>query len=48
MPTEHYDQSMRRNNHLKGAALTAATSAEARAEIAGHWPLDDMDEENYT
>jgi hypothetical protein len=27
--------------------LAAAKSAEERAEIAEHWPLDDMDEEKY-
>ena len=48
VPTEYYEEAMTRIKQLKGDALVAATSAEERAEIAAHWPLDDVDEEKYT
>jgi hypothetical protein len=32
----------------KQMKAAAATSAEERAEIVGHWPFDDMDEEKYS
>ncbi|KAG6329006.1 hypothetical protein ID866_10083 [Astraeus odoratus] len=48
VPTEHYEDAMTRSKWMKEKALAAAKSAEERAEIAGHWPFDDMDEEKYT
>jgi hypothetical protein len=39
---------MMHNKQLKEEVLAAAESAEERAEIAAHWPFDDMDEEKYT
>jgi len=47
VPTERYEEAMACSKQMKEEALAAATSVE-RAEIAAHWPLDDMDEENYT
>ena len=31
----------------EGDGLAAAESEEERAQIAVHWPLDDMDKEEY-
>ena len=47
VPTERYEKAMMHNKQLK-EVLAAAESAEERAEIAAHWPFDDMDEEKYT
>jgi hypothetical protein len=47
VPTEHYEV-MTRSKQLKEDVLAVAMLAEERAEIAAHWPLDDMDEEKYT
>lgn len=47
VPTEHYEEAMTRSKQLKENALAIAESAEERAEIAAHWPWDDMDEEKY-
>ena len=38
---------MARGKELKEAVLAEAKTAEERAEIEMHWPLDDMDEEKY-
>jgi hypothetical protein len=48
VPAEHYEEAMTRSKQMKGDTLAAAMSAEERAEIEEHWPLDDMDEEKYT
>ena len=48
VPNYHYEQAMARSKKLKEAVLAGAEPAEDRAEIEGHWPLDNMDEENYT
>ncbi|RDX44619.1 protein kinase subdomain-containing protein PKL/CAK/Fmp29 [Lentinus brumalis] len=47
MPTEHYEEAVTRTRQLKEEALAAAETAEERAEVATHWPFDDMDEEKY-
>jgi len=47
VPTERYEKAMIHSELLKKVALAAAESAEESAEIAAHWPLDDMDEEKY-
>jgi len=47
VPTRHYEEALTRSKQLKEDALAGARSAEERAEIAAHWPLDDMDEEIY-
>ncbi|KAJ7485197.1 protein kinase subdomain-containing protein PKL/CAK/Fmp29 [Mycena galericulata] len=47
VPTKHYEEAMIRSKQLKADTLAAAMSAEERAEIAAHWPLDDTDEEKY-
>ncbi|EIW82704.1 protein kinase subdomain-containing protein PKL CAK Fmp29 [Coniophora puteana RWD-64-598 SS2] len=44
---EHYEEAMRRSRQLKEAMLAQAESEKDRAEIAAHWPFDDMDEEEY-
>jgi hypothetical protein len=48
VPTEYYEESMTHSKQLKEDALAVDMSAEKWAEIIAHWPLDDMDEENYT
>ncbi len=47
MPTEHYEEAVTRTRQLKEEALAAAETADERAEVATHWPFDDMDEEKY-
>jgi len=47
LPVEHYEEAMAFSKQLKEDGLAAAESAEERAQIAAHWPLDDMDEEEY-
>ncbi|KAG1752656.1 protein kinase subdomain-containing protein PKL CAK Fmp29 [Suillus paluster] len=46
VPAEHYEEAMALSKKLKEDGLAAAESEE-RAQIAAHWPLDDMDEEEY-
>ena len=48
VPAEYYEEAMARNKKLKEDGLAAAESEEERAQVAAHWPLDDMDEEEYT
>lgn len=48
VPTQHYEGAMELSKQMKVDALAATTSAEEHAEILGHWPWDDMDEEKYT
>ncbi|GJJ07193.1 hypothetical protein Clacol_001393 [Clathrus columnatus] len=45
VPAERYEEAMRRNKQLKERTLAKAKSEKERAEIAAHWPLDDMDGE---
>jgi len=48
VPVEHYEEAMARSRQLKEGALAAAESeGEERAQIAAHWPFNDMDEEEY-
>lgn len=47
MPAEHYGEAMALSKKLKENGLAAAESEEERAQIAAHWLLDDMDEEEY-
>jgi hypothetical protein len=47
MLVERYDEVIKRSKRLKEDALAAAGSEEERAQIAAHWPFDDMDEEEY-
>ena len=49
VPSEHYGEAMTRSKWLKecALALAEAKSGEERAQIAAHWPLDDMDEKEY-
>ncbi|KXN87576.1 Importin subunit beta-1 [Leucoagaricus sp. SymC.cos] len=47
VPTEHYEEAMAHSEQLKESALAAAESDKVRAEIAAHWPWDDMDEKDY-
>ncbi|KZT03136.1 uncharacterized protein LAESUDRAFT_762129 [Laetiporus sulphureus 93-53] len=46
-PTERYEEVMTRSKQLKEDTLAEARSEEERAQIAAHWPLDDMDEKEY-
>jgi hypothetical protein len=46
VPVEHYEEVMAVSKNLKDG-LAAAESEEEWARIAPHWPLDDMDEEEY-
>ncbi|KAF8637446.1 hypothetical protein AX17_002811 [Amanita inopinata Kibby_2008] len=43
VPTECYEEAMRRSKQLKKDTL----AAEEQAEIVAHWPLDGMDEVKY-
>ncbi|ETW75440.1 hypothetical protein HETIRDRAFT_423131 [Heterobasidion irregulare TC 32-1] len=47
VPVEHYEQAMAISKKLKEDALAAAESEEEQAQVAAHWPFDDMDEEEY-
>ena len=47
VPKDHYERAMSRSKKLKGDVLAETGSAEERAEVEAHWPLDDMDEEKY-
>ncbi|KAG2366298.1 protein kinase subdomain-containing protein PKL CAK Fmp29 [Suillus spraguei] len=47
VPTEHYEEAMALSKKLKKDGLAAAESEEEQAQVAAHWPLDDMDEEEY-
>lgn len=47
VPTEDYEDAVAFFKGRKEAALAGANSAEERAEIMGHWPWDNMDEEKY-
>ncbi|KAF5354038.1 hypothetical protein D9756_006957 [Leucocoprinus leucothites] len=47
VPAEYYEEAMTRSKQLKEGGLAAAESEEERAQIAAHWPLDDMDEKEY-
>lgn len=43
--TEDYEDAVAFFEKKKEEALAGTKSAEERAEIMGHWPWDDMDEE---
>jgi hypothetical protein len=47
VPVEHHEEAMARSKKLKEDALAAAGSDEEWAQVMAHWPLDDMDEEEY-
>ncbi|EIW76253.1 hypothetical protein CONPUDRAFT_139669 [Coniophora puteana RWD-64-598 SS2] len=47
VPTEDYEDAVTFFKERKEEGLARAKSAEERAEIIGHWPWDDMDEEKY-
>jgi hypothetical protein len=47
VPAEHYEEAMARCKELKKDGLAATEPEEERAQVAAHWPLDDMDEEEY-
>ncbi|KAF8999015.1 protein kinase subdomain-containing protein PKL/CAK/Fmp29 [Hymenopellis radicata] len=45
--TEDYEEAMTTNKKMKEYVFATARSEEERAEIAAHWPFDDIDEEKY-
>ena len=47
VPAEHYEEAMAVSKKLKEDGLAGVESEEERAQIAAHWPFDDMDEEEY-
>ena len=47
VPTRRYEEAMTRSRKLKTDGFAVEMSVEERAEIAAHWPFDDMDEEDY-
>lgn len=47
VPLWHYKEAMTISKKLKEDALASAESEEERAQVAAHWPFDDMDEEEY-
>ena len=48
VPAVHYEEAMAISKKLKEGRLAAAESEEEWAQIAARWPLDDMDEEEYS
>jgi hypothetical protein len=48
VPVERYEEAMTRSKQLKEVTLAEAKSEKERAQIAAHWPLDEMDKEEYT
>lgn len=48
VPIEHYEEVMTLCRQLKKDALAEAELEKERAEIETHWPLDDMNEEEYS
>jgi hypothetical protein len=47
VPVERYEEAMTCTKQLKEVTLAEAKSEKVRAQIAAHWPLDEMDEEEY-
>ena len=47
VPAVRYEEAIAISKKLKKDGLAVAESEEERAQIAAHWPLDDMDEEEY-
>lgn len=47
VPAGHYEEAMARSKKMKEDGLATVESEEERAQIAAHWPLDNMDEEKY-
>ena len=47
VPAERYEEAMALSKEMKVAGLAAAESEEERAQVLAHWPLDDIDEEEY-
>ncbi|KAF8337850.1 protein kinase subdomain-containing protein PKL CAK Fmp29 [Amanita rubescens] len=47
VPARNYEQAIMRSKQLKLDTLAKAGSEEERAQIAAHWPFDDMNEEEY-
>ncbi|KAI0048823.1 hypothetical protein FA95DRAFT_1490296, partial [Auriscalpium vulgare] len=47
VPTERYELVLTLCKQLKDHALSSDLSAEEWAEVAAHWPFDNMDEEKY-
>jgi hypothetical protein len=45
VPAERYEEAVARSKKLKEDGLASAETGEERAQIAAHWPLDYMDEE---
>ncbi|KAF8999545.1 hypothetical protein BDZ89DRAFT_1096256 [Hymenopellis radicata] len=45
--SKNYEEAMTRSKLMKEQVLAAAALEGEEAEIALHWPLDDMDEEKY-
>jgi hypothetical protein len=47
VPDERYEEAMTHSEQLKEATLAVAESEEERVQMAVHWPLDNMAEEEY-
>ena len=47
VPAEHYEEAVARSKQFKQFALSTLEDDKERAQIAAHWPFDDMDEEEY-
>ena len=47
VPAERYEEAMALCKEMKEAGLAAAESEEERAQVSAHWPLNDIDEEEY-
>lgn len=47
VPADRYEEAMALSREMKEAGLAAAETEEERAQVSAHWPLDDIDEEEY-
>ena len=47
VPAERYEEAMTHSEQLKEATLAVAESEEERVQMAVHWPLDNIAEEEY-
>jgi len=47
VPAEYYEETMALSKKLKENGLTVAELEKGRVRISAHWPLKDMEEEEY-
>lgn len=47
VPAEYYEEAKARSEQMKELGLAAEEDENMRAQVAAHWPFDDMDEADY-